>query len=56
MHLRIEIGRFRLQLWREPKHDVPETEPQPMIYDHPTPAVIYHPERVGFYRMSDEAD
>lgn len=57
MHFRIEIGRLRIQVWRESKPDEQADEQPPgMIVDHPTPQVVYHPERVGFYQMPDETD
>lgn len=33
-----------------------DAEPPAMIADYPTPAVVCHPERVGFYRLPDETD
>lgn len=33
-----------------------DTEPPAMVVDHPTPAVVYHPERVGFYQIPCETD
>lgn len=55
VHLRIEIGTWRLQLWRtEPEPD-PDPDDTPPI-DTPTPQVVYHPDRVGFYLIPDETD
>lgn len=53
MHLRLEIGRWWLQIGRA---EPPEPEQSEYRTDHPTPQVIYPPERVGFYRLPDETD
>lgn len=34
----------------------PEPENPGLVLDHPSPAVVYHPERVGFYRLPEETD
>ena len=47
VHLRIEIGTWRLQLWR--------TEPEPDPDPDDTPP-IDTPTRVGFYLIPDETD
>jgi hypothetical protein len=53
-HLRIEVGRWWLQVGRSDPEPPPEHESPPgPIIDHPTPQV---PERVGFYRLPDETD
>ena len=31
-------------------------DPPAAIYDHPTPTVVYNPERVGFYQLPDQTD
>ena len=55
VHIRIEIGTWRLQLWRtEPEPD-PDPDDTPPI-DTPTPQVVSHPDRVGFYLIPDETD
>lgn len=57
MHLRIEIGRWWLQIGREPKPQPEVEQPFGMVTDHPTPQVVYTPEHgVGFYRLPDETD
>ena len=34
----------------------PDPENPGLVLDHPSPAVVYHPERVGFYRMAQSED
>ena len=34
----------------------PDVQPPTMIADHPTPIVVYHPDRVGFYQIPCETD
>lgn len=36
-------------------HDSGEGPPR-MIVDHPTPQVVYHPERIGFFQLPDQTD
>jgi len=57
MHLRIEVGRWWLQIGRQPDPQ-PETSQTPaMVVDHPQPMTVYTPEQgVGFYRLPDETD
>lgn len=52
MHFRLEVGRFRLAIWREPKPD--ESEPNPPYTERvPTPQTVWTPEYVGFVQLPD---
>lgn len=56
IHFRLEVGRWWLQIGRhEPEPDDQPGQPG-MVTDHPAPAVVYHPDRVGFYTLPDETD
>lgn len=35
---------------------VPDPENPGLVLDYPRPMVVYHPERVGFYRLPEETD
>lgn len=34
----------------------PDPESPGLVLDHPSPAVVHNPERVGFYWMAEETD
>lgn len=54
MHIRLEVGRWWLQIGRESD---PRPETPGMVVDHPQPMTVYSPEQgVGFYRLPDETD
>ena len=54
MHLRLEVGRWRLQVWRSEPDPEPDSGPA-MVVDHPQPIPAYA-DRVGFYMIPDETD
>ena len=56
MHLRIEVGKWWLQVGKtEPSHDEQPSQP-PYIDTLNTPQTVHHPERVGFYRVPNDTD
>lgn len=50
-HLRIEVGRWWLQVGRDAPPE-PEQHP-PLIDTHPTPQTVYTPDFVGFVKLSE---
>ena len=57
MHLRVELGKWWLQVGKTEPASHDERPPQPPYIDTlNTPQTVYHPERVGFYQVPNDTD